>query len=163
MHCQPGIGGCGFKFGDKAASFRSLQQTLVELHNSSFRLRCLAIDLISRMTRSTAWSPQDPSSQNPDLATTEEALQFGSVSERSDKPILLGSLLNLVVSKILTGPEHTRIHQTWLLMPSALRCIAKGIVFLLGPRLGGKDYRWAPARSIFFLHESSSGNEARWR
>ena len=149
MHCQLGIGGCGFKFRDKAASLRSLQPTLVELHNSSFRLRCLAIDLMSGMTRPTAWSPQDPSSRNPDLATIEEALQIRSVSVRSDKPLLLGSLLNLVVSLILDGLEHTRIHQMWSLMPSALRGISKGIVCRLGPRLGEEDYRWAPATSMF--------------
>ena len=139
-----------FQFRDKAASFRSLRQVLAKLGNSSFRLRGLTIDLMSGMTRFTAWSPQDPSSQSHDLATIEEALHFRSVSVRSDEPLLLGNLLNLVVSKILDGPENTRIHRMWSLMPSALRGNPKGIVFRLGPRLKEEGYCWAPATLMYF-------------
>ena len=139
-----------FQFRDKARSFRSLRQVLVKLHNSSFRLRGLAIDLMSGMARFTAWSPQDPSSQSLDLVTLEEALQFRSVSVRSDEPLLLGNLLGLDVAKILNGPEDTRIHRMWSLMPSAVRGIPKAIVFRLGPRLKEEGYHWAPATLMYF-------------
>ena len=134
-----------FQFRDRAISFRSLWQALRKMLDSGFRQMGLAIDFHSRMQTFTAWSTQ---SSRPDLAVIDDALQFRSVSVRSDEPILLGNLLDLDVRKILDGSEDTRIYRMWSLMPSALHGIPKGILFRLGPRLKEEGFRWAPATMI---------------
>ena len=71
-------------------------------------------------------------------------MQFRSVSVSTDEPLLIGNLLGLDASKILDGPEETRVNRMWSLMPTAARGVPKSILFHLGPRLEQEGIRWAP-------------------
>lgn len=75
----------------------------------------------------------------------EGAIQHRAVSYRPDEALLIGSLLGLDKAKILDGPDDTRMHRLWTMMPTVPRGIGKNIVFRGGSRLQEAGYRWAPS------------------
>ena len=97
-------------------------------------------------------NPNVPRGNNTDIQLVTEILQNRSVSVPSDEPLLIGTLLNLDVAKILQAKSPaTRMRQLWMLMPNALHGVPPSVIFWIGPRLGIPGFRWAPA-SLLHSH-----------
>ena len=85
-------------------------QKVLKIHNSKdLGRQGLTATIISSIRSFDYFHQQSGNDAVADLATIEAALQHRSVSVASDEPLLIGTLLDLNVAKILDGPEKTRI------------------------------------------------------
>ena len=143
----PRKGRLWFQFCDQAVNFHALWQQIIDLFNNDWSRKALLTDIIGRLRIFKDFFHLE---RGADLAMVDAAFQNRSVSNPSDEPLLIGTLLGLDVASILSGSDETRIYRMWSSMPSAVRGIPKSIMFRLGPRLEQEGYRWAPSSMLYY-------------
>ncbi|MCJ1293247.1 hypothetical protein MMC34_004801 [Xylographa carneopallida] len=137
-----------FQFKDQAINLRVLQLQVLRILNREVCRWGLAASIATGIRGFTSFFDSESDDSGADLALIETAVKYRSVSVLNDEPLLIGSLLDLDVGYIVSGPDETRFHRMWLLMPAARRGIPKNILFRLGPRLQEKGFRWAPSTML---------------
>lgn len=155
-----------FQFQDEAVNSCVLEQNALRNLNSSVGRRGIASYTFSGIFSFGLFFQKGPDNLGVGIRAIDDALQGRAVSVEIDEPLVIGTLLGLDMSKIIDGPEESRIHRMWSLMPSATRGIPRDILFRVCPRLKESGFRWAPATMLnrssrnMFL-DTTSGDAGR--
>ena len=142
-----------FQFHDQAIKMSPLRRNVLNTFNSQVSRRGIAGEILVRIRPFTIFFKlglDTPSNPGADLAFVDAAFQHRSVSVSSDEPLLISTLLNIDVEKILDGPDESRMRRLWTSMHAAPRSIPKNILFRLGPRIKDEGFRWAPSTLLYY-------------
>ena len=134
-----------FQFKDKAVRSRTILKAIWDTSDSSVGRIGILSFAVAGMTKLFFRDLPECREIGVGLNHVDEALQGRSISYAQDEPFVIGTLLGLDTGKILDGPDETRVHRLWSLMPSAPRGIPIDVIFRVCPRLQEVGFRWAPA------------------
>ncbi|CAD6578955.1 MAG: hypothetical protein ASARMPREDX12_009029 [Alectoria sarmentosa] len=133
------------QFKDGPLRLNTIYRRLKELHDEKLNHRRLVQDMF-RESRSLAlasyYSPQGV----PELSLLDQALSYRNTTVALDEAPCIATLMNLNVSEILLLSGENRICKLWDLLAAANSgSLPRKMIFLDGPKLKSRGYRWAPS------------------
>lgn len=103
--------------------------------------------LMSMLTQSN-WASADTSTKLDNLL---RLLKFRATTKPSDEAVCLGNIFDMDITSILSASKEERMEKFWSSMP----IIPASVIFVAGPKLTTKGFRWAP--STFLGNEQRQG------
>ncbi|KAK3167402.1 hypothetical protein OEA41_010529, partial [Lepraria neglecta] len=87
----------------------------------------------------------DAPNPNFSIHTLAVGIQGRSVTEPTDEPLCLSTLLDLETRLVAETPAEQRMQVLWELLSQSSPGIPSAVIFSSGPRLSAAGYRWAPS------------------
>jgi hypothetical protein len=159
-----------FQFADKALSLTELKAKMETIWPRDLQQRIVFFDIryeIDRIEQFFQTKGYDGS--GPNLKTLDEALLHRSISNASDEPICIGTLMRLSAKAILApgddildalrenddldeDSQHllqlklrdVRMKVVWKLLAEKFKSLPAQIIFFEEPRIDVQGFRWAP-------------------
>ena len=106
----------------------------------------------------------ETSTVNDVLTSLDTGLLHRSVSVAADESLCIGTLLNLPIKEIASGPEDAelRMGRVWRLIAAKYRGLPQQILIFKEPKLVEKGMRWAP-KSFLSVSQSGSSSDRNLR
>jgi hypothetical protein len=141
-----------FQFADQAISLIALEKEINSgILFTDMRTRAVCEDMQNELCRLITFinPKRTPLSGGESLvlAHLDQALQNRGVSDPSDEPLCIATLLDLDLKAVLHVEPKTqeqRMRKIWELIDEKYVGIPPGVTFFLGERLESKGWRWAP-------------------
>ncbi|KAK5703276.1 hypothetical protein LTR97_004225 [Elasticomyces elasticus] len=159
-----------FQFSDKALSLVQLKASMESIWRDDLRQKIVLFDIrkeIARIEQFFQHSNHD--GRGPTLQTLDEALLYRGITDPSDEPLCIGTLMNLPGESLLSpGKDITetlapgnnlqaearlslqcqlrdqRMQVVWKLLAEKFGCLPAQIIFFEEARLEAEGFRWAP-------------------
>ncbi|CAF9922237.1 hypothetical protein IMSHALPRED_005632 [Imshaugia aleurites] len=133
------------QFKDGPLSLPTIYGRLKKLHDENLIYRRLTQDMFQE-TRQLHLANYEFPKGVPDLSLLDRALSHRNTTVASDEAPCIATLINLDVNEILPLSDEDRMCKVWDLLAAAnsgsLPC---KMIFLEGPKLKRRGYRWAPS------------------
>ncbi len=133
------------QFKDGPLSLIPMFSRLKKIHDENLNYRRLVQDMwidSQPLSLSTYYSPNGV----PDLRLLGRALSHRNTTVASDEALCIATLMNLDVSKVLPLSGEDRMCKAWDLLAAANSgLLPRNMIFLDGPKLSRRGYRWAPS------------------
>ena len=133
------------QFIDGPLSLIPMFSRLKKIHDENLNYRRLVQDMWIDSQPLSLYNYYSPNGV-PDLRLLDRALSHRNTTVASDEAPCIATLMNLDVSKILSLSGEDRMCKVWDLLAAAngslLPC---NMIFLDGPKLSRRGYRWAPS------------------
>lgn len=159
-----------FQFEDKALSLTELKSKMETIWLNDLQQKIIFSDIqyeIDRIEQFFQTKGYDGS--GPNLKTLDEAFLHRSISNASDEPICIGTLMRLSAKAILAPGDHildalrknhnldedgqhllqlklrdVRMKVVWKLLAEKFKSLPAQIIFFEEPRIDVQGFRWAP-------------------
>ncbi|KAK5730091.1 hypothetical protein LTR15_000025 [Elasticomyces elasticus] len=159
-----------FQFADKALSLVELKASMESVWRDDLHQKIVFFDIrkeIARIEQFFQHSGDD--GRGSTLETLDEALLYRGITDPSDEPLCIGTLMNLAVESLLSpgkdimealAPGNNlqaearlslqrqlrdqRMQVVWKLLAEKFGCLPAQIIFFEEARLKAEGFRWAP-------------------
>ncbi|KIW71824.1 hypothetical protein PV04_00056 [Phialophora macrospora] len=157
-----------FQFADRAVSLTELKAKMETIWPNDLQQKIIFFDTRHEIDRvEQFFQTKGYDGSGPNLRILDEALLHRGVSNASDEPICIGTLLNLPAKAILApgddilealrknnhGGEEDRLQLklrdvrmkvVWKLLAEKFKSLPAQIIFFEEPRIDAPGFRWAP-------------------
>ncbi|CAF9933336.1 MAG: hypothetical protein ALECFALPRED_005566 [Alectoria fallacina] len=133
------------QFKDGPVRMNTIYRRLKELHDENLNHRRLVQDMF-RESQSLALPSYYSLQGVPELSLLDRALSYRNTTVALDEAPCIATLMNLNVSEILPLSGENRMCKLWELLAAANSgSLPRKMIFLDGPKLKSRGYRWAPS------------------
>ncbi len=133
------------QFKDGPLSLIPMSSRLKKTHDDNLNYRRLVQDMWMDSQPLSLFNYCSPNGV-PDLRLLDRALSHRNTTVASDEALCIATLMNLDLSKILPLSGEDRMCKAWDLLAAANGgLLPRNMIFLDGPKLSGRSYRWAPS------------------
>ncbi len=179
-----------FQFADKALSLVELKATMEAIWPNNLQQKIIFFDIRYEIDRiEQFFQTKGYDGTGPNLRTLDEALLHRGITDPSDEPLCIGTLMNLPPQPILAPAEGTvktlnlnddigkderhelrlhlrdvRMRVVWKLLAEKLKVLPAQIIFFEESRLSARGFRWAPQSLLAAQHVylSPTLRKLRW-
>lgn len=134
------------EFKDGPLSLIPMFRHLKKLHDENLNYRRLVQDMWIDSQPRTLYAYSSPNGV-PDLRLLDRGLSHRNITVALDEAPCTATLMNLNVSEILPLSGENRMCKVWDLLAVANNgcSLPRQMIFLDGPKLSRRGYRWAPS------------------
>ncbi|KAH8886997.1 hypothetical protein GQ53DRAFT_330311 [Thozetella sp. PMI_491] len=134
-----------FQFADGAVSVMEPLERLFREGLLDLRIMRVWMDVSSEVVNLGGWFNQHPELSKPTLVNLQSSLYFRTVSNPSDEPLCIATLLRLGLKYIIEVSDgQERMSRVWELISKSLNGLPAGIIFSSDETLDLPGWRWAP-------------------
>jgi len=159
-----------FQFADKALSLAELKAKMETIWPNNLQQKTIFFDIRYEIDRiEQFFQPKGHDGSGPNLKTLDEALLYRKISNASDEPICIGTLMGLSAKAILTPGDDildalrendnldedgqhllqlklrdARMKVVWKLLAEKFKSLPAQIIFFEEQRIDAQGFRWAP-------------------
>ena len=146
-----------FQFTERAVPSQILYKHLWKVRKTDIRLRGVEDSVIWRfLTFMTLFGVQRSENQAAQLVNVMLGLTYRSVTVPSDEPVIIATLLDFDLTKILESERvEERMKVFWGIIGTPPHGIDKLILFHTAPKLNERGFRWA-LRSLLSVDSDSA-------
>ena len=155
-----------FQFTKTALPVSALYNHLVKIQKTDIRRRGVVTSVIGRFyTFTTLFDLQGSKNGSAQMKDVMSGLMYRAVTVPSDEPLIIATLLNLDLDKILNSDPEERMNTLWRMIGTSPSGIDKQFLFHMGPKLHERGLRWAPQSLLsmdrYFAIPKSGEEESR--
>jgi hypothetical protein len=135
-----------FHFADRVVDLRDLWQDARTIHEQAgLKTWALSLEILLLCRSVRLFFHAGDTSAGPDLANIAKTICYRDISDGTDEPFCINTILNLDRKLMAESPNKDRMETLWRNMPNAKRGIPKEIIFSELTRLASPGFRWAPS------------------